>query len=268
MECAISENNREGKNEDMNSQLPLSGRTALVTGGGVGIGRAIAEELAELGATVIATYLTHPVSDWQDANTHNGAIHGMKVDATSETEVASCVAEIAEKFGPIDILINNVGGLINRHTIAEMSFDHWRTVLSVNLDSMFLFTHYVLPHMTSGWGRIVNISSLAGRNGGGNGSTAYAATKSAVLGFTRGLAKEVAGDGVTVNAVAPGLILDTPFHESFTPLDAQQSVIESLPVGRAGYPKDVSSAVGWLCSPGSGFTTGAVMEINGGQYFS
>lgn len=246
----------------MSKDKPLAGRTALVTGGGVGIGRGIADELAGLGADVVVTYLTHPVDDADGA-----AFEAIRVDATQETEVAQAVADIVAGHGRIDILVNNVGGLIGRHRIDDMSFDHWRTVLAVNLDSMFLFTHHVLPHMTGGWGRIVNVSSLAGRNGGGNGSTAYAATKAAVLGFTRGLSKEVAPDGITVNAVAPGLILATPFHETFTPLDSQQATIASLPVGRAGYPADVAAPVGWLCTEASGFITGAVIDINGGQYF-
>jgi 3-oxoacyl-[acyl-carrier protein] reductase len=139
-------------------------------------------------------------------------------------------------------------------------------VISLNLDSAFYCTRAAIRHMRQG-GRIVNVSSLAGHNGGSAGSIAYAAAKSGMFGFTRGLAKELAPRQITVNAVAPGLILDTPFHETFTPKDAQAVAISGIPLRRAGYPNDVASAVTWLCSPGAAWITGEVVNINGGQYF-
>jgi 3-oxoacyl-[acyl-carrier protein] reductase len=137
----------------------------------------------------------------------------------------------------------------------------------VNLSSAFYCARAALPFMNTGWGRIVQMSSLAGRNGGGTGAVAYGAAKAGLFGFTRGLAKEVAAQGITVNAVAPGLILDTPFHEKFTPPESQQATIASLPVKRAGLPDDVAGAVLFLVSDMAGFITGEVTEINGGAWF-
>jgi 3-oxoacyl-[acyl-carrier protein] reductase len=143
---------------------------------------------------------------------------------------------------------------------------HWQDVLAVNMSSAFYSSRAALAHLPEG-GRIVNMSSSAAFNGGGAGCVAYATSKAAVIGFTRALAKEVAPRRITVNAVAPGLILDTPFHERFTPATVQDRIIGAIPLGRAGEPADVASAVRWLCSPGAAWITGEVVQINGGQHF-
>jgi 3-oxoacyl-[acyl-carrier protein] reductase len=122
--------------------------------------------------------------------------------------------------------------------------------------------------MNTGWGRIVNMSSLAARNGGGNGATAYAASKGAIIAFTRGLCKEVADKGITVNAVAPGLILETPFHETFNTDAGIQAAINSTPLKRGGTPDDVANAVLYFVSELGSFITGEIIEINGGMYFA
>jgi 3-oxoacyl-[acyl-carrier protein] reductase len=181
--------------------------------------------------------------------------------------VTAAVDRIARELGGLDILVNNSGGLLARQEIAGMTDEHWRNVLAVNLDSTFYCCRAAARHLRDD-GRIINIASLAGHNGGGNGSTAYAASKSAIFGFTRGLAKELARRRITVNALAPGLILDTPFHETFTPQEAQKATIAGIPMGRAGYPADVASAALWLCSPGAGWISGEIININGGQYFA
>ncbi len=249
----------------------LRGKKALVTGGGVGIGQSIVAEFCASGADVVFTYRTHePDADFLgECRTRNGGVcEAIAVDARSEESVRSCVADAASALGGLDILVNNVGGLVDRVPVRTMEYGFWREVLAVNLDSMFLFTRESLTHMTSGWGRVVNVASLAGRNGGSDGSIAYATSKAGMIGFTRGLAKEVASDGITVNAVAPGLILDTPFHETFTSPENQATAISSIALKRPGLPVDVAGPVLWLCSEGSSFVTGAIIDVNGGQYFA
>ena len=191
---------------------------------------------------------------------------GCHLDATSTVEVESAVERTLASLGRVDICVNNAGGLMGRVKVADMADAHWEGVLAVNLTTAFRCTRAVLPHLGEG-GRIANISSLSAFNGGGQGYVAYATAKAAICGFTRSLAKEVAPRRITVNAVAPGFVPGTPFHDQFTPPDLQETIIRSIPLGR-GTPEDVSSAVMWLCSPGASWVTGATIPVNGGHYFS
>lgn len=248
----------------------FDGRTALITGGGVGIGLAIAQDLARHGARVALTYRTHEPSAevlTEFADLSGAAPLALPADVTDPTQVGQLASTLGEELGTLDILVNNVGGLIRRATIAEMDLELWRTVMATNLDSTFLVTHALLPILRRESGRIINVSSLAGRNGGHPGATAYAASKSALFGFTRGLAKELAPEGITVNALAPGFIEDTPFHSTFTTEDSKQQTVSTIPAGRAGVPADVAQSVVWLAGEQSGFVTGTILDINGGQYF-
>ncbi|WP_102159625.1 SDR family NAD(P)-dependent oxidoreductase [Zhihengliuella halotolerans] len=252
------------------NHLDLHGRTALVTGGGVGIGAAIAEELARRGARVVVTYHSHTPDD--DALAALGSADGkpgfaVRADLTIESEVEALGRRLEQDCGNVDILVHNAGGLLQRSRISDMPYDLFRRVQALNVDSVFLVTRRILPLMRDG-GRIVTVASLAGRSGGHAGATAYATAKAALFGFTRGLAGEVAADGITVNAVAPGFIEATPFHDTFTTVDSKQHTVSGIPVGRAGVPADVASAVVWLASPGAAFTTGTILDINGGQHFS
>ena len=245
----------------------LSNTTALVTGGGVGIGRQIALRLARAGARVAVTYRSHePESELITALAAASDPVMLQIDATSEADVAALASTMSERFGTLDVLVNNVGGLVRRATLAELDLRLWREVMAVNLDSTYLVTRALLPLITRGRGRVINIASLAGQNGGGAGAVAYATAKAAIFGFTRGLAREVAPDGITVNALAPGFIEDTPFHDTFTSSDAKAATIAAIPLGRVGVPDEVAGAVQWLASAESGFVTGAVIDINGGQY--
>jgi 3-oxoacyl-[acyl-carrier protein] reductase len=251
--------------------LTIQGKTALVTGGNIGIGRAVSLALARCGADVALTYYAHKshgeetVAAIKQMGRHAIAF---QLDATNSEQVNTVVAQAAQSLGGhIDILMNNAGHLVGRSSIADMTDDHWFKTINVNLTSTFFCTRAVLPYMNSGWGRIINMSSLAARNGGGNGATAYAASKAAVIAFTRGLCKEVADKGITVNAVAPGLILETPFHETFTSENVIEGVISSTPLKRAGTPEDVANAVLYFVTHLGSFITGEVMDINGGAYF-
>lgn len=248
----------------------LEGKTALVTGGGVGIGYEIAATLAAAGARVAITYRTHRPSDEQQArltSTDGRSPLVAATDATDETAVAALMERINNEFGSLDILVNNAGGLIERSHIKDMDLGLWRKILAVNTDSAFLATHFALPIMSAPGGRIINIASLAGRNGGHPGATAYATSKAALFGFTRGLAKELGPDGITVNAIAPGFIESTPFHDTFTTAESKAGTINGIPVGRAGVPADVAGAVLWLACEGSSFVSGSIVDVNGAQYF-
>lgn len=247
------------------------GKNAFVTGGGVGIGKAISLELARSGARVAITYLSHQPDDAffeaiQEASGH--PLLALQVDVTRLSDVQTAVERVNREFGSIDILVNNIGGLIQRERIADMDFALWQKVISVNLDSVFLVTHYALAFMSTGWGRIINVASLAGHNGGHPGAVAYASSKAAIFGFTRGLSREVADQGITVNALAPGFIEATPFHETFTTDESKAATVASIPLKRAGTPTDVAGAALWLASDLSGFVTGTTININGGQYFA
>jgi 3-oxoacyl-[acyl-carrier protein] reductase len=252
-------------------ELDITGKAALVTGGNIGIGRAVSFALARCGADLALTYYSHEAEGQETVEAikqmGRNAI-ALHLDATNTEQVNDVSAKAAQALGGhIDILVNNAGHLVGRSTIADMTDEHWFKTINVNLTSTFFCTRAVLPYMNSGWGRIINMSSLAARNGGGNGATAYAASKAAVIAFTRGLCKEVADKGITVNAVAPGLILETPFHETFTSENVIESVISSTPLKRAGTPEDVANAVLYFVTHLGSFITGEIMDINGGAYF-
>lgn len=251
-------------------QISLEGKTALVTGGNVGIGAGTAKALAECGAQVIITYFSHEV----EANDTVKVLQGLccqaamlQLDATDSDEVSAVVMEAAALLdGRIDILVNNAGHLVDRVQTADMSDEHWHRVIDVNLSSAFYCTREALKFMPEG-GRIVNMSSMAARNGGGNGTAPYAASKAGVIGLTRGLAKELAPRKITVNALAPGFIAETPFHETFTGLENYAGIIDGIPLQTAGLPADVAGAVLYFVSDLGKWVTGQVAEINGGAWF-
>ncbi|MEV6353935.1 SDR family NAD(P)-dependent oxidoreductase [Streptomyces hydrogenans] len=248
----------------------LHGSRALVTGAGHGIGRAVALALAEAGADVAV----HFHSSAERASETVSAVEALgrrakafRADVGVTAEVDRLVEEATGFLGGLDVLVCNAGHLVGRATVDGMSDEHFARVIDLNLTSAFRTCRAALPHLTaSGRGRVVTMSSLAAHNGGGPGSAVYAAAKAGVIGFTKGLAKEVAASGVTVNAVAPGFIKGTAFHDTFTPPEAQSALEAGIPVGRAGTPEDVAATVVHLASPAAGFLTGTTVDIDGGVW--
>lgn len=252
----------------MTERTDLHGTVALVTGGAVGIGRHIAVRLAEDGADVAITYLSHgPDETLADIRALGRRGHAIKVDATDPDAVTAAVQDVVQQLGVVAVLVNNAGGLVGRIPLADMSTTHWHQVLELNLSSAFFFLRATAPQMPDG-GRVINIGSLAGDNGGSAGAGAYAVAKAGLAGLTRAAAKEFASAGITVNAVAPGFIDQTPFHETFSTPEAVDAMTKSTAVGRPGAPSEVAHAVSFLASARAGFITGAVLDLNGGTYFT
>ena len=247
--------------------MSLNAKTAIVTGAGRDIGRACALRLAAEGANVVLSY--HSSSDGatsavSEIKSNGGNAIAVQADLNSQSDVEKLIQTTVDAFGGIDILVNNTGGLIARKTFSEMTLEHWNTVMSLNTTSTFLMIKTCLPHMKSG--SIINLASQAGRDGGGPGAVAYAASKGAVMTMTRGLAKEL-GPDIRVNALCPGMI-DTDFHNVFTKPEVRTHVANVTPVKREGVPDDVANLVYFLASDESAFITGANLDINGGMLFS
>lgn len=247
----------------------LAGKVAVVTGGGRDIGRACALKLAACGAAVAINY--HSSSDGADSavseiTQSGGEAFAQQGDMTSADDVAALIEKTVQTLGSqIDILVHVTGGLVARKTLAEMDIDHWDHVMALNATSFMRAAKAVLPHMKNG-GSIVGLASQAGRDGGGPGATAYAASKGAVMTFTRGLAKEL-GPDIRVNSVCPGMI-DTDFHNTFTKPEVRSHVANITPLKREGTPEDVANLVTYLASDQAAFITGANIDINGGMLFS
>lgn len=251
--------------------MDFSGKRVLVTGGGVGIGLGTVRAFARQGAQVGFTYLSHiPDEALLDEITELGGHRpfAIQLDATNETQVDAAVTTIVDHLGGLDVLVNNSGGLVQRSPLVEMSLELWQKVMDVNLTSCFLVTRAALAHMGDG-GSIINVASLAGQNGGGSGASAYATSKAAIFGLTIALARELAPRQIRVNAVAPGLILATPFHEQFNTPQGRAAAIEGIALKKPGYPEDVAGPILWLAdNQTSGFVTGTTTDINGGAWFS
>jgi 3-oxoacyl-[acyl-carrier protein] reductase len=173
--------------------------------------------------------------------------------------------EVVDRFGRVDVLVNNAGSLLERRTLEDMTEDLWDRVMDVNLKSVYLCSQAVLPVMKrQGGGKIINITSVAARTGGGPGSVAYATAKGGVSTLTRAMAKELVSDGILVNGVAPGVIT-TPFHDRFTPPDTREHLVKGIPIGREGTPEETAGAVVFLASAAADYLVGEIIEVNGGQ---
>jgi 3-oxoacyl-(acyl-carrier-protein) reductase len=243
----------------------LEGKTALVTGGSRGIGKAIALALAARGADVGITCFT----GCKFADDVRSQILGLgrrteyfAHDVGDVDEVAKLAGEVRDSMGDIDILVNNAG-ITRDRSFKKMTQEMWDTVLAVDLTGVFAVTKQFIDGMAErGWGRVINISSIVGEVGN-FGQANYSAAKAGVIGLTKTLAREYARKGVTVNAIAPGFIRTRMLQDM--PEKALEAVLNVTPVGRLGEPAEVAAAVAFLASPAASYITGHVLDVNGGM---
>ena len=244
----------------------LTGRVGLVTGAGRGMGRASAERIAADGARVVVNDLDETrAADVADRLVSEGAeAIGVAADVSDAADVSRLVDTAREAFGDVDILVNNAG-VLRRTGILDLGEDEWDLVLDVNLKGTYLCTRAVLPAMkAAGWGRVVNISSSAGRSVSTLGGPHYTTAKAAVLGFTRAVAREMAPFGITLNAVCPGLVNTEMVNEVITAAQTQ-AYADSFPIKRLAEPQEVAELVAFLASDRAAYITGASLDINGGD---
>ena len=240
----------------------LDGQIVIITGGARGIGEGICKIFCDEGATVALWDVLEEGQTTADSiSADGGSIFFQKVDVTSQESVDSAVANIIENHGKIDVLINNAG-IIRDRSILKMTREEWDMVRSVNVDSLFITTKAVLPHMkTANYGRIISASSINAFQGA-FGQTNYTASKAAIVGFTHSLCREVGKYNITVNAVAPGFI-KSEMSDSM-PEEIIKAGIAQIPVGRIGTPEDMGYAYLFLASKEAGFVSGHTLHANGG----
>jgi 3-oxoacyl-[acyl-carrier protein] reductase len=248
------------------SFLLIQQQTAIVTGGATGIGEAIARRLAKAGATVGvadidldgAARVACSIREMPGA-----AAFPLAVDVTQPDSVERAAADTVAQTGRIDILVNSAGIAGRAAPLWEQTFEEWRHVFAINIDGIFHFCRAVIPLMRERrYGRIVNIASIAGKEGNPR-MTAYSASKAAVIGFTKSLAKEVATEGICVNAVAPAVVR-TKILDQLTPAQIEY-MTEKIPMRRTGTPEEIAAVVHFLASPDCSFVTGQCYDASGGR---
>ena len=244
--------------------MSLAGKTAIVTGGSRGIGKAIVQALARAGAKVAFTYHSNSAAAESLLNELKGEGHEVlayQADAADKAAADKLVEEIVEKWGGVYVLVNNAG-IIKDGLLATMSFEQWQAVINANLNSVFNYSQAVTrPMMSARQGRIINISSVAA-NFGNSGQANYAASKGGIEGFTRCLANELGRRGITCNAIAPGFIA-TDMTEAIRNA-AEDTIKKQIPLRRLGKPEDIANAVLYFASEGASYVTGNVLTIDGG----
>ena len=253
----------------MQNYMDLTGKVAIVTGASSGIGHATALALANCGAAVAVNYHNNEIGAEllrKQIVANGGKAVAIQADVTVASDVESLVKRTVEEFGTVDILVNNAGSLIERLRLLEMSEERWDQVVDLNLKSAFLCCKAVAPLMMERkTGAIINLSSIAGRNGGALGSLHYSSAKGGLISFTKGLAKELAPFGIRVNAVSPGVI-DTPYHEQFSSPEMMKNYVNAIPLGRVGNSDDVAKVIAFLASDAASYLVGETIEVNGGMY--
>ena len=252
----------------MRNLLDLSGKVALVTGASSGIGAATAALFADLGARVALGYFHNEAGAEQvrqSIASAGGTVIAIRGDVRRAADIQTVVRRSSDELGPIDILVNNAGSLVKRLPLKDVTEDQWDDIQDLNLKSAVLCSQAVAPGMIGRKrGAIINIVSIAGRNGGGPGAGPYAAAKAGLIAFTKSLAKEMAPHGVRVNAVSPGVI-DTPFHEVFSTPEMIAGFVKQIPLGRVGAARECATAIAFLASDAASYIAGETLEVNGGQ---
>ena len=246
----------------------LRGKSALVTGASRGIGAATAIALARRGVSRIwihyGGYKEGAETIRKEVRAAGAESELLQADLTKQSGIEQLMEQVT-KNEP-DILINNAGSLIKRAKLAEYSSDLWDRMDRLNVKSVYFLSQAAAPAMTrKRWGVIINVSSIAARTGGGPGATVYSANKAAVSTLTKGLAKELAPNGIRVNAVSPGTV-DNHYHEQFSTRELLDSIAKSTPAGRLATNEDIAEAIVFLCSEASSYILGQTIEINGGAY--
>jgi 3-oxoacyl-[acyl-carrier protein] reductase len=241
----------------------LAGKVFLVTGASSGIGAAVARAFAAQGARLALHYRN--AADARPILDEHPESYGIEGDL-AERDAADCAVRLAvERFGRLDGLVNNAGSLIERRPFEAADDSYYDAVLDLNARAVVFASKAAVPHLRRTRGTIISTTSIAARIGGGPGAVLYGAAKGFVSSFTRGLAKELAQDGIRVNAVALGIIA-TPLHDRFTTPEQMRAAAATIPVGRVGTPEDCVGAYLFLASPAlSAYVTGQVIEVNGGQ---
>jgi 3-oxoacyl-[acyl-carrier protein] reductase len=245
----------------------LNGKKALVTAGAQGIGLAISRALLDNGCNIAVHYFSSADAANELKAEFGDRVEVFQADLTDPGQTQEMVEKAVAALGGLEVLINNAGSLIGRRKLDEIEPDFWQTVVDVNMTSMINVTKFAAPALREAKGAsIVNLASLAGRKGGHAGSLAYSTAKGAVLTMTRAMSNELGPDLIRVNALAPGLILETSFHNTHTTKESAAKTIAGIPIKRAGNPQDVAHATIFLAEQYDGFVTGATLDINGGVY--
>jgi 3-oxoacyl-[acyl-carrier protein] reductase len=246
----------------------LAGKVVLVTGGSTGIGAALVEAYAAQGCRVGLHYNASHDAALALAtrlNDGGGNVFPVRGDFSVSADVIRVVEDTAAQFGQLDGLVNNAGGMLGRVSYADMTDEHYDKVMDLNARSVITASRAAMPWLKQHGGFIINTSSVAARNGASGGAGLYGSAKAFVSNVTRGMAKELVGQNIRVNAVAPGVIL-TPFHDRYSTAEQMKAMLATIPQGRVGMPEDCVGAYLFLSSNAlSGYVTGQVIEVNGGQ---